>query len=134
MSQEQNRTVQNRIGRDYWVARHKSSHTFDAEVSVGIVGRACTADHLNHTAKERMDRTLERWAKFKSEVSLKRFKYSSKTVVARDARRCLLSGIQLLTHGDTFTLSQQGSFLIQSKGGQKVQITRGRNRETLKIV
>ena len=34
-------------------------------------------------------------------------------VVARDARRCLLSGIQLRTHGYTFTLNQQGSFLTQ---------------------
>ena len=54
-----------------------------------------------------------------------------KTVVARDARRYLLSRIQLRTHGHTFTLSQQGSFLTQSKGGQRVQITRGgKQRDT----
>ena len=57
-----------------------------------------------------------------------------KTVVARDARRCLLRGRQLRTHGHTFTLSEQGSFLTQSKGGQRVQMTRGGNRETLNMV
>ena len=49
-------------------------------------------------------------------------------------RRCLLSGIQLRTNGYTFTLNQQGSFLTQSKGGRRIQMSREGNKDTLKTV
>ena len=61
-----------------------------------------------------------------------KIKVHFKAVVARDARRCLLSGIQLRTHGYTCTLNEQRSFLTQSKG--RVQMTREGNGDTLKIV
>ena len=63
-----------------------------------------------------------------------KIKVQFKAVVARDARRCLLSGTKLRTNGYTFTQIQQGSFLTLSKGGHKVQMTREGNRDTLKII
>ena len=51
-------------------------------------------------------------------------------VVARDARRCLLSGTQLRTKGHTFSLNQRESFLTQPKDGQRVTMSREGNRET----
>ena len=55
-------------------------------------------------------------------------------VVARDARRCLLSGTQLRTKGYTFTLNQHGSFPSQPSGSKKVSMSREGNRDTLKVV
>ena len=40
-------------------------------------------------------------------------KVQFKAVVARDARRCLLSGTQLRAKGYTFRLNERGSFLAQ---------------------
>ena len=55
-------------------------------------------------------------------------------VVARDARRCLLSGTQLRTKGLMFTLNQDGCFLSQPNGSKKVTMLREGNRVTLKDV
>ena len=55
-------------------------------------------------------------------------------VVARDVRRCLLSGTQLRTKGYPFTSNQQRSFLTQPKGSKKVTMSREGNRDTLKVV
>ena len=55
-------------------------------------------------------------------------------VVARDARRCLLSGMQLRTKGYTLALNQNGSFLTQPKSGARVTMSREGNRDTLKVV
>ena len=55
-------------------------------------------------------------------------------VVARDARRCLLSGTQLRTKGYTFTLNQHGSFLKQPNGSGKVTMSREGNKDSLKVV
>ena len=78
---------------------------------------------------EQMDKTLEPWKKFKSKV-----KVQFTAVVARDARRCLLSGTQISTQGHTFTLNQHESFTTQPKGSQRVTMTREGNRDTLKNV
>ena len=55
-------------------------------------------------------------------------------VVARDARRRLLSGTQRRTKGCTFTLNQHGSFLTQPNGSKKVTMSREGNTNPLKIV
>ena len=55
-------------------------------------------------------------------------------VVARDSKRCLLSGTQLRTRGYTFSLNQRESFLTQPKDGQRVTMSRAGNRDTLKVV
>ena len=82
-----------------------------------------------------MDKILEPWVKVhKSEVSLGQIKVQFTAVVARDARRCLLSGTQLRTKGYTFTLNQHGSFLTQPNGSKKVTMSREGNRDTLKVV
>ena len=54
--------------------------------------------------------------------------------VAKDARRCLLSGTQLRAKGYTFTLEQQRSFLTQPNNGTRVVMSREENQDTLKIV
>ena len=53
-------------------------------------------------------------------------------VVARDARRCLLSGPQLRTKGYTFSLNHRESFLTQPKDGQRTTMSREGNRDTLR--
>ena len=70
------------------------------------------------------------------EVQVKGFfgkiKVQFTAVVARDARRCLLSGTQLRTKGNT--LNQHGSFLVQPNGSKKVTMSREGNSDTLKVV
>ena len=52
-------------------------------------------------------------------------------VVARDARRCLLSGTQLRTKGYTFTLNQHESFFTQRKiGSRETNVTRRKQRHS----
>ena len=46
-------------------------------------------------------------------------KVQFKAVVARDGRRCLLSGTQLIAKGYTFTLSQQEKFSRSTKWRHK---------------
>ena len=55
-------------------------------------------------------------------------------LVARDARRGLLSGTQLRTKEYTFTLNQHESYLIQPTSGARVTMSREGNRDTLKVV
>ena len=57
-----------------------------------------------------------------------------KAVVARDVRRCLLSGTQLRAKGSTFRLNEKGSFLAQPKSEGKIKKSREGNRDTFKIV
>ena len=72
------------------------------------------------------------------EVQVKSFigtiKIQFTAVVARDARRRLLSGTQLRTKGCMFTFNQHESFLTQPKAGQRVTKSREGNRDTLKVV
>ena len=96
------------------VVRHRSRHTCDAEVCVGTVGRTCTANHEYHTARSEWTRS---WSNGRS--SSQRFHWKDQSAFQRDARRCLLSGIQLRTHGNTFTLNQQGSFFHTIEGWSK---------------
>ena len=81
-----------------------------------------------------MDKILEPWVKCKSEASLEKLEVQFTTMVARDARRCLLSGWQLRTKRCTFTLNQHGSFLTQPHDSKKVTMSRERSRDTLKVV
>ena len=62
-----------------------------------------------------------------------RVKVEFKAVVARGARRCLLSGTKLRAKGYMFTLNQKESFLEQPKSERKVNMSREGNRDTLKI-
>ena len=52
--------------------------------------------------------------------------------VARDARRCLLSGRQFRTKGYTLSFNQRESSLTQPKDGQRITMARERNGDTLK--
>ena len=69
-----------------------------------------------------------------SEVSLGKIIVQFTAVVARDARRWLVSGMQLRTKEYTFTLNQHGSFLTTLNGSRKVTMSREGNRDTLKVV
>ena len=60
--------------------------------------------------------------------SIGKIKVKFTAVVARDARRCLLSGTQLRTKGYTFSLNQRESFLTQPKDGQRITMSREGNR------
>ena len=97
---------------------------------MGTVGRTCTANHEYHTARSEWTRS---WSNGRS--SSQRFHWKDQSAFQRDARRCLLSGIQLRTHGNTFTLNQQGSFFHTiERWSKSVQMTCERNIDTLEIV
>ena len=81
-----------------------------------------------------MDKILEPWVRYKSEVALDKSKVQLIAMVARDARRFPLSGTQLRTDGYTFTLNQHGSVLTQTNGCKKATMSREGNRDTLKVV
>ena len=102
-----------------------------AEVCVGTVGRICTANK-NVTLRGANEQDLGAMGEVQVRGFIGKIRVQFTAVVARDARRCLLSGTQLRTKGYTFFLFESTRKFPRSteRRPKSDNVTRRKQRHT----
>ena len=127
--------VQEKVVPTWLFDTRADAHVMPKCVCVRTVGRTYTANNKCYR-EERMDKTLEPWVRFKSEVSLEKNKDQITAVVARDARRCLLSGNTTQNERSHVHFESTRKFLhLTRKAAKELEChEKGTENNTLKVV